>query len=80
MENFRKGELIKKYFCSTLKEKARIKILNRLRMDLKTHMDSLKYDINDINNVNNDFELNNNLKKLNQEVEKLNQKLRNYIL
>jgi hypothetical protein len=74
MENFRKGELIKKYFCFTLKEKARIKILNRLRMDLKTHMDSLKYDINDINNinnVNNDFELNNNLTKLNQEVEKI---------
>jgi hypothetical protein len=75
MENFRKGELIKKYFCFTLKEKARIKILNRLRMDLKTHMDSLKYDIN---NVNNDFELNNNLIKLDQEVGKLNQKLRKY--
>jgi hypothetical protein len=75
MENFRKGELIKKYFCFTLKEKARIQILNRLRMDLKTHMDSLKYDIN---NVNNDFELNNNLAKLDQEVGKLNQKLRKY--
>jgi hypothetical protein len=78
MENFRKGELIKKCFCFTFKEKDRIKILNRLRMDLKTHLDSLKYDINDINNVNNDFELNNNLTKLNQEVGKLNQKLRNY--
>ncbi len=78
MGNFLIGEIINNCFCFTFNEKDRIKILNRLRMDLKTHLDALKYDINDINSVNNDFELNNNLTKLNQEVGKLNQKLRNY--
>ncbi len=64
-----------KYIFLIFKERARIKILNRLRVDMKTHMDLLT---NDINNDFNFIHIIDNLTKFNQEVGRLSQMLRNY--